>query len=161
MMTATVARGVSFFRWLADSVSMANHMNLPNQTPGVATRARARSAPMGMARGAVGPWFRRVTILSILLSVVGSGIGLLAACLRLFPDPLTPGRHAYDRGERVAAARSAREILKTHQGDPAALRLLARSSVNLAMTTRRSGFTPRASRPSRSRPMTTCSWVWC
>jgi len=62
---------------------------------------------------------------------MGCGIGLVAAWLRLFPDPLTQGRRAYDRGDWVAAARSAREVLKARQGDPAALRLLARSSVQL------------------------------
>ena len=82
-------------------------------------------------RWTVGQWVVRVTIGSILLAVVGCGIGLLAAWPRLFSDPLTQGRRAYDRGDWDAAARSAREVLKARQGDPAALRLLARSSVQL------------------------------
>ena len=86
---------------------------------------------MGATRWTVGRWVARVTIGSILLAIVGCGIGLLAAWLRLFPDPLTLGRRAYDRGDWVAAARSAREVLKVRQDDPAALRLLARSSVQL------------------------------
>ncbi len=63
------------------------------------------------------------------LSAAGSGSW--PAWPRLFPDPLTQGRRAYDRGDWAAAARSAREILKAREGDPAALRLLARSSVQL------------------------------
>ena len=69
--------------------------------------------------------------LAVLLAVVGCGIGLWSAWPRLFPDPLTQGRRAYDRGDWSAAARSAREILRTREGDPAALRLLARSSVQM------------------------------
>src|SRR5438477_6315125 len=66
-----------------------------------------------------------------LLALVGCGIGLLAVWPRLLPDPLTQGRRAYDRGDWVAAAQSAREALKIREGDPAALRLLARSSVQM------------------------------
>ncbi len=76
-------------------------------------------------------WVTRVVIGSVLLTVVGCGIGLWAAWPRLFPDLWTQGRRAYDRGDWSAAARFAREILKTHDGDPAALRLLARSSVQM------------------------------
>ena len=49
----------------------------------------------------------------------------------LFPDPGTQGRRAYDRGDWSAAAKSARAILKAHEGDPAALRLLARSLIQI------------------------------
>jgi tetratricopeptide (TPR) repeat protein len=68
---------------------------------------------------------------SVLLALVACGIGLWAAWSRLFPDPWTQGRRAYDRRDWSAAARSARAILKTREGDPAALRLLARSSVQM------------------------------
>jgi tetratricopeptide (TPR) repeat protein len=91
----------------------------------------ARSATMGVPRWTVGQWVARVTIGAILLAVLGYGIGLLAAWLRLSSDPLTSGRRAYDQRDWVTAARSAREVLKARQDDPAALRLLARSSVQL------------------------------
>ena len=81
-------------------------------------------------------WATRVVIGSVLLALVGCGIGLWAAWPRLFPDPWSQGRRAYDRGDWSGAARSAREILKTHDGDPAALRLLARSSVHLGLNDR-------------------------
>jgi predicted CXXCH cytochrome family protein len=68
---------------------------------------------------------------SVLLALLGCGIGLWAAWPRLFPDPLTQGRRAYDRSDWPGAARSAREILKTRADDPSALRLLARSSVRM------------------------------
>ena len=86
---------------------------------------------MGTTRWTVGRWVARVAVGSLLLAVFGCGIGLLVAWFRPFPDPLTPGRSAYDRGDWVVAARSAREALKARQSDPAALRLLARSSVQL------------------------------
>jgi predicted CXXCH cytochrome family protein len=86
---------------------------------------------MAASRGTVGQWIARVTIGLIVLAVVGCAIGLLAGRLRLFPDPLTRGRRAYDRGDWDVAARSAREVLKARQDDPAALGLLARSSVRL------------------------------
>jgi tetratricopeptide (TPR) repeat protein len=86
---------------------------------------------MGVPRWTVGQWVARVTIGAILLAVLGCGIGLLTAWLRLSSDPLTAGRRAYDQRDWVTAARSAREVLKARQGDPAALRLLARSSVQL------------------------------
>jgi tetratricopeptide (TPR) repeat protein len=86
---------------------------------------------MGVPRWTVGQWVARVTIGAILLAVLGCGIGLLAAWLRLSSDPLTSGRRAYDQRDWVTAARSAREVLKARQDDPAALRLLARSSVQL------------------------------
>jgi tetratricopeptide (TPR) repeat protein len=91
----------------------------------------ARSATMGVPRWTVGQWVARVTIGAILLAVLGCGIGLLAAWLRLSSDPLTSGRRAYDQRDWVTTARSAREVLKARQDDPAALRLLARSSVQL------------------------------
>ena len=50
---------------------------------------------------------------------------------RLFPDPLTQGHRAYDRGDWDVAAQSGREVLKSRNGDPGALRLLARSSIKL------------------------------
>ncbi|HKI18441.1 MAG TPA: tetratricopeptide repeat protein [Isosphaeraceae bacterium] len=73
----------------------------------------------------------RVALGTVVLAVVGCGIALVPALLRLFPEPLTQGRRAYDRGDWAAATRSAREALKARVGDPAALRLLARSSVHL------------------------------
>jgi tetratricopeptide (TPR) repeat protein len=76
-------------------------------------------------------WVPRVAIGSVVLALAGSGFGLWAAWPRLFPDPWTQGHRAYERGDWSAAARSAREMLKTHEGDPAALRLLARSSVQM------------------------------
>ncbi len=76
-------------------------------------------------------WAARVAIASVLLAVVGCGIGLVAAWPSLFPDSLTQGRTAYDRGDWVAAARSARAAVKLRAGDSAALRLLARSSAQL------------------------------
>ena len=108
-------------------VGLAYHMKFRNRT----AAASAYSATIGATRWTVGQWAARVAIGSLLLAVVACGIGLLAAWLRPFADPLTPGRRAYDRGDWVAAARSAREVLKRRQGDPAALRLLARSSVQL------------------------------
>ncbi len=126
-MTGSVAREVSFFRWLMNWMGLAYHMKFRNRTAG----ASAYSATMGATHWTVGQWVARVAIGSLLLAVVACGIGLLAAWLRPFADPLTPGRSAYDRGDWVAAARSAREVLKRRQGDPAALRLLARSSVQL------------------------------
>ncbi len=76
-------------------------------------------------------WAPGVVIGSVLLALVGCGIGLWVAWPRLFPDPWARGRLAYDRGDWPAAARSAREILKTREGDPVALRLLARSLVQM------------------------------
>ena len=73
----------------------------------------------------------RVLIGLVLLALVGCGIGLTLAWPRLFPDPLMHGLRAYDRSDWSAAARSAREVLQTRGGDPAALRLLARSSVRM------------------------------
>jgi tetratricopeptide (TPR) repeat protein len=67
----------------------------------------------------------------VLLALVGCGVGLTVAWPRLFPDPWTKGRRAYERRDWSAASRSAREILKTQAGDPTALRLLARSSVQM------------------------------
>ena len=86
---------------------------------------------MGATRWTVGQWIARVTIGSVLLAVAACGIGLLVAWPRWFSDPLEQGRRAYDRGDWNAAARSAREILSMRKGDPAALGLLARSSVQL------------------------------
>src|SRR3954470_19585042 len=77
---------------------------------------------------------RRVPQIAIgagLLVAVWCGVGLVAAWPRLFPDPVAQGSRAYDRGDWAAAARSAREALATRRDDPAALRLLARSSVRL------------------------------
>jgi tetratricopeptide (TPR) repeat protein len=76
-------------------------------------------------------WVRRLAHGSVLLAVVGCGIGLLEAWPGLFTDSLTQARRAYDRGDWAAATRSAREALKARAGDPAALRLLARTSVQL------------------------------
>ena len=106
-------------------------MELRNHTPGPASGALACSAKMGATRWTVGQWVARVAIGSVLLAVVGCGIGLLVPGLACSPTRLTQGRRAYDRGDWGTAARSAREILKARQDDPAALRLLARSSVQL------------------------------
>ena len=106
-------------------------MELRNHTPGPAPGASARSATMGATRWTAQQWVGRVAIGSVLLAVVACGIGLLVAWPRWFSDPLEQGRRAYDRGDWNAAARSAREILSMRQGDPAALGLLARSSVQL------------------------------
>ena len=76
-------------------------------------------------------WVPSAVIGSVLLAFVGCGFGLRAAWPLLFPDPLTQGGRAYDRGDWPAAARSAREILKVREGDPAALRLLARTSLRM------------------------------
>ena len=95
--------------------------------PGAADRPSVKSA----SRWTFGQWVARVTVGLILLAVVGYGIGLLVAWLRVSPDPLTRGHRAYDRGDWDAAAQSAREVLKARQGDPGALRLLARSSIKL------------------------------
>ncbi len=76
-------------------------------------------------------WVPGIVMGSVLLTLVGCGIGLLMARPRLFPDPWTQGRRAYERGDWPAAAISAREVLKSRDGDPAALRLLARSSVRM------------------------------
>ena len=73
-------------------------------------------------------------------------------------DPLAAGRRAYDRGDWAAAARAARAVLKMRQDDPAACGFWPDRRSSLAATTRRSGFTPGASRPSQSRPKTTCYW---
>jgi tetratricopeptide (TPR) repeat protein len=86
---------------------------------------------MGATRSTVRHWVARVAIGSILVATVGYGIGLVAARFRQFSDPLTTSRRAYDQGDWVAAAASAREVLKERQDDPTALRLLARSSVQL------------------------------
>ena len=59
------------------------------------------------------------------------GIGCLVAGRRVSSDPLEQGIRAYDRGDWSAAARSARDTLKARKADPAALRLLARASVQL------------------------------
>jgi tetratricopeptide (TPR) repeat protein len=68
---------------------------------------------------------------SLSLAVAGWGIAYLAAWHRQSREPLTVGERAYDRRDWEGAARSAREVLKARPGDPAALRLLARSSVQL------------------------------
>ena len=86
---------------------------------------------LGATRWTFGQWVARVAVGSIVLAIVGGGIGLLPAWLRQYSDPLTSGRRAYERGDWVAAARAAREILKVSRDDTAALRLLARSSVQL------------------------------
>jgi tetratricopeptide (TPR) repeat protein len=91
----------------------------------------AWAVPTGATRWTGGRWIARVTLGSILLVVGGYGIGLLATWLRQFSDPLSAGRRAYDQGDWAAAAQAARSVLKLHHDDPAALRLLARSSVQL------------------------------
>ncbi len=98
--------------------------------------------------GAVGGKRRatRFVIVAALLVLVGGAIGLWTAWIRPFPDPLAQGRDAYHRGEWSTAAESARQVLKARELDPAALRLLARSSIRmgrddlaLAIYTRRLG----------------------
>lgn len=74
---------------------------------------------------------RRVGIWLTPLAVVGCVIGLLATWPRLFPDPLTQSRRAYERKDWDAAARLARQTLRARPNDIEALRLLARSSVRL------------------------------
>jgi tetratricopeptide (TPR) repeat protein len=106
-------------------------MKSRNQTPGVAPSASAWSATIRATRWTVGQGFARIAIGSVVLSVLGCSIGLLIARPRLFPDPLAHGRRAYDRSDWSAAARSAREVLSVRTSDPAALRLLARSSIQL------------------------------
>jgi tetratricopeptide (TPR) repeat protein len=83
----------------------------------------------GMVKG--NRWVPRVVIGLVLLALVGFGLGLCAAWPGLFPDRWTQGRRAYDRGDWSAAAQSARAILRAHEGDPAALRLLARSFIQM------------------------------
>ncbi len=112
-------------------MDLAYNMKLRNHASGVAPGTSDCSATMSARRWTVGQWVTRVTFGLILLAVVGCGIGLLVVWLRLFPDPLTLGHRAYHRGDWNAAAQSAREVLKGRQGDAGALRLLARSSVQL------------------------------
>jgi predicted CXXCH cytochrome family protein len=76
-------------------------------------------------------WARRVALGAALLIVVGCAVGLRGAWPRLFPDLLAQGRRAYDRGDWTAAAQAARAALEAHEADTAALRLLARSQVQL------------------------------
>ena len=102
-----------------------------------------------------------VVIGSVLLAIVGCGVGLWAAWARLFPDPSTQGLLAYKRRDWSTAARSAREILKTRAGDPDALRLLARSSVQMGrhdLAARALHAAPRSE--GEPRPRTTCSGAW-
>ena len=125
-------RGVSLSALLRCGwIDLPSHMELRNHTPGPAPGASARSATMGATRWTARQWVGRVAIGSVLLAVAACGIGLLVAWPRWFSDPLEQGRRAYDRGDWNAAARSAREILSMRKGDPAALGLLARSSVQL------------------------------
>ncbi len=112
-------------------MDLESQMKLRNQPPGAVPGASACAAPVGATGRTVGQWVARVTIGSILLAGIGCGIGLLADWLRLSSDRFDAGRRAYDRGDWVAAARAAREVLRASQDDPAALRLLARSSVQL------------------------------
>ena len=112
-------------------MDLESQMKLRNQTPDAVPGASECAAPVGATGRTVRQWVARVTIGSILLAGIGCGIGLLANWIRLSSDPFGTGRRAYDRGDWGAAARSAREVLKASQNDPAALRLLARSSVQL------------------------------
>jgi predicted CXXCH cytochrome family protein len=86
---------------------------------------------MSAARWTSGRWIARLSMGLMLLGVLGCGMGLLVARLRLFPDPLTQAGRAYDRGDWSTAARSSRAVLNARKGDPVALRLLARSSIHL------------------------------
>ncbi len=74
---------------------------------------------------------RRFGIWAALLIVAGCGIGLLAAWPRLSGDRLAASSSAYDRQDWDAAARQARQTLRSRPDDVEALRLLARSSVRL------------------------------
>ena len=112
-------------------MDLESPMKLRNQPPGAVPGTSECAAPVGATRRTAGQWVARVAIGSILLAGIGCGIGLLANWIRLSSDQFHTGRRAYDRGDWGAAARAAREVLKASQNDPAALRLLARSSVQL------------------------------
>lgn len=73
----------------------------------------------------------RFVIIAVLVVLVGGAIGFWTVWNRLFPDPLAGGRLAYDRGEWSEAEGAARQVLKDREADPAAFRLLARSSVRM------------------------------
>jgi tetratricopeptide (TPR) repeat protein len=73
----------------------------------------------------------RVVFAMIVLGTLACGLGLLARRPGLLENRPTPAEVAYDRGDWVGTARLAHEALEANGHDPAALRLLARSSVRL------------------------------
>jgi len=66
-----------------------------------------------------------------LLAVTSSAIGVWYTWSLRSSDPLTRAVHAYDGGHWATAAELARRALNSRRDDPAALRLLARSSARL------------------------------
>src|SRR5947209_4794807 len=74
---------------------------------------------------------RRIAMGASLLIVTVCAVALWqAGSLRLF-DPLSRAAHAYDESRWGTAAELARQVLKSREDDPAALRILARSSARL------------------------------
>ena len=76
--------------------------------------------------GSRGRWLGTIALAALL-----AALGLWRASVRLAADPVKRGLAAYARGDWEAAASLARDRLKWAGDDPAALRLLARSSVRL------------------------------
>jgi len=74
---------------------------------------------------------RRVAIGAALLVVIGCAIGMWHASPRRPSDPLARAARAYEEGHWSTAAELARRALNSRRGDPAALRLLARSAARL------------------------------
>jgi tetratricopeptide (TPR) repeat protein len=91
---------------------------------------------------------RRQRVRSIAAGVA-SAVAILAVAAmvwawpRLFPDPLEPGRSAYERRDWPASARRALEVLRVKPGDGEALRLLARASGRMGQDETASGIYKR------------------
>jgi len=78
-------------------------------------------------------YFRGVAIGAALLAVTACAVGLWYARSRTMTDPLSRAAHAYDAGHWASAVELARRALNIRHDDPAALRLLARSSARLGL----------------------------
>jgi tetratricopeptide (TPR) repeat protein len=74
---------------------------------------------------------RGVAIATTVLAVSACAIGIWYAMSHESTDPLSRAARAYDAGQWATAAELARQALNIRRDDPAALRLLARSSVRL------------------------------
>jgi predicted CXXCH cytochrome family protein len=83
----------------------------------------------GIARGK--RFLRILAIGAALLAASVCALGLWNARSRAITDPLSRASHAYGQGQWAKTAELAREALKVHKDDPAALRLLARSWARL------------------------------
>ena len=120
-------------------------MKLRNQPPGGTRLGIRRAAPVGAFDGPPASGLPTSPIGSILLAGIGCGIGLLANWIRLSSDQFHTGRRAATVAATGALPRRGQPAKSSRRVKTIPQRiLLARSSVSLAATTRRSRFTPGA-----------------